>query len=108
MTDVIENRSTKERQNIFPFARILNKPPYKLFNGREHQELFAHLFNQRNSPDAQLQKKVLPFGYFDKLADDDGGEEKDHNIDDVMGMIHGEAVLWLREEKIEGEQANDR
>ena len=34
--------------------------------------------------------------------------KKDQDIDDIMGMIHAEAVSWFGEEKIEGEQADDR
>jgi hypothetical protein len=78
-----------------------------LFNRGKHQELFAHLLDQGDSPDAQLQKKILPFCYFDKLPDDNRGEEKDDHIDDVMGMMHSEAISRLGKEKIEGEQADD-
>ena len=79
-----------------------------MFNRRKHQEFFAHLFDEGDPLDAQLQKKILTSRYFDKLPDDDRGEEKDDDIDDIMGMIHGEAVSWFSEEKIEGEQADDR
>ena len=33
--------------------------------------------------------------------------KKDHDIDDVMGMMHAEAISWFSKEKIESKQAND-
>ena len=71
MTDVVKNRGTKESQNIFPLVRALHKSSHKLLNRRKHQEFFAHLFNEGDSPDAKLQKKILSFRYVGKLANDD-------------------------------------
>ena len=78
-----------------------------MFNWGKHQKFFAHLFDEGNAPDAKLQKKVLAFRYFHKLSNDNGSEEKDHDIDDVMGMMHAEAISWFGKEKIEGKQADD-
>src|SRR4030042_1911485 len=108
ITAVIENGGTKNRQSVFPSCRALDKSPDKLFNRREHQEFFAHLLNEGNPLDTELQGDILAFCYSDQLSDSDRGEEKDHDIYNVMGMVHGEAVSRLGEEKIKGEQADNR